>query len=439
MIKESDNARLTDITPGAAAGNVLRRYWQPVALLDELDERRPVVPVTLMGERLVLFRDERGGYGLLDRHCAHRGADLCFGRLEDGGLRCAFHGWLFDAQGNCLEQPAEPIGSRSFKHLKQRAYPCIESNGIVFAYLGSGDPPPLPAFDCFQAPRQYTFAFKGLIECNWLQAVEVGIDPAHASFLHRFFEDDPASDAYGKQFRAESGGGVPLTRILREFTRPTIATDAVDYGLRIVTTRDLNSQARHYRVTNLIFPNAIAIPMSEEMTITQWHVPIDNRACYWYAIFTSFGAPVDHDLMRRQRLELYELPEYRPRLNKSNNYGFDAEEQRTKTYTGMGTDINVHDQWAVESMGEIQDRTREHLGKSDVAIVKFRKMLESAMTASERGGDASAASRGGAAHAEPGGPIAVDLMGTPENDACWREFDEIRRGRAPWGHDRHSR
>ena len=133
------------------------------------------------------------------------------------------------------------------------------------------------------------------------------------------------------------------------------------------------------RVTNLIFPNAFIIPMSREMTISQWHVPIDDVKHYWYAIFTSFGAPVDKDEMRRQRLELYELPDYVPRKNKSNDYGFDAHEQEHATYTGMGADINVHDQWACESMGAIQDRTQEHLGTSDKAISAYRRLLRQAL------------------------------------------------------------
>ena len=129
------------------------------------------------------------------------------------------------------------------------------------------------------------------------------------------------------------------------------------------------------RVTNLMFPNAFIIPMSREMTISQWHVPIDDVKHYWYAIFTSFGAPVDKDEMRRQRLELYELPDYVPNKNKSNDYGFDPHEQEHETYTGMGADINVHDQWACESMGAIQDRTQEHLGTSDKAIAAYRRLL----------------------------------------------------------------
>ena len=149
--------------------------------------------------------------------------------------------------------------------------------------------------------------------------------------------------------------------------------------------REIGNGKAHVRVTNLIFPNAFIIPMSREMTISQWHVPIDDTKHYWYAIFTSFGAPVNKDEMRRQRLELYELPNYRPRKNKDNDYGFDPHEQEHDTYTGMGADINVHDQWACESMGAIQDRTQEHLGTSDKAIAAYRRLLRQALETNGKG------------------------------------------------------
>ena len=148
-----------------------------------------MVPVRLLGEDLVLFRNESGDLGLIGRHCPHRGADLCYGRLEDDGLRCPFHGWHFDRSGQCVEQPGEPEGSRMHENIQTKGYPVRELNGVIFAYLGPGEPPALPAFDCFAAPESHVFAFKGLWRCNWLQAMEVGIDPAHASFLHRFLED----------------------------------------------------------------------------------------------------------------------------------------------------------------------------------------------------------------------------------------------------------
>ncbi len=430
MISQELNDTITRTGPGTDAGAVLRRYWQPAALSDELEGPRPLVPVTLLGERLVLFRDNEGKLGLIDRHCPHRGADLCHGRLEDNGLRCPFHGWQFDRSGQCREQPGEPEGSRMHESIRTTSYPVEERNGIIFAYLGPGDPPPFPNFDCFRAPDTHVFAFKGLWECNWLQAMEVGIDPAHASFLHRFLKDEDPADSYGKQFRdaATADTDMPMTRLLREYTNPDITVEETDYGLRLIALRHLDDTQSHIRITNQIFPQAISIPMSREMIITQWHVPVDDEHCYWYSMFTSFTAPVDKDKMRAQRLKEHRLPDYAPLKNKRNNYGFDPEEQRTETYTGMGMDINVHDQWAVESPGPIFDRTKEHLGKTDVAIIKYRRMLRAAIAAVKDGKEDALPMRGDVDPTTIKGPISNDTIG---DKARWREVsatsDKARR------------
>lgn len=386
MLSAEQNDLITRTGPGTPAGRLMRQYWQPAALVDELKGNRPIKPVRLFGEDLVIFKDDTGRYGLVGRHCPHRGTDLAFGRLENGGLRCAFHGWLFDVNGKCLETPAEPDNSNLCANIKQKAYPVVEKSGILFAYLGEGEPPAFPHFDCFVAPDSHTFAFKGMIDCNWLQSLEVGIDPVHTSFLHRFFHDEDPTQSYGKMFRDHTkDADMPMTQIMREVTRPRIEVDETDYGFRIVTLRQISDASTHVRVTNLVFPNAFMIPMSREMTISQWHVPIDDTKHYWYAIFTSFGKAVDKDTMRNQRLELYQLPDYIPNRNKSNDYGFDPHEQESETYTGMGADINVHDQWACESMGAIQDRTQEHLGTSDKAIIAYRKLLRQSLEKSGKG------------------------------------------------------
>ena len=433
MMSQHQNDELTLVDPDQPAGRVLRQYWMPAALSDELATNRPVTPVTLLGESLVLFRDQSGAIGLIARHCPHRGADLCKGRLENNGLRCAFHGWHFDVTGQCVEQPAEPEGSTTHERIKTTAYPVIENNGIIWAYMGAGNPPDFPALDGFTAPVSHVFAFKGLWECNWLQALEVGIDPAHASFLHRFLQDEDARDSYGKQFRDTAvGTDMPMTQILREYPRPEIIAEDTDYGMRLLSLRRLNNGNTHVRVTNLVFPCAITIPMSREMTITQWHVPIDDNRCYWYSMFTSFGAPVDKKKMRAQRLAEHRLPDYAPLKNARNDYGYNAEEQDTLTYTGMGLDINVHDALAVESMGAIQDRRAEHLGKADVGIIAYRRKLRAAiaeMAADKSGempmgkGDVSAIK----------GPASIDTIapGDTWQDA-WRKADRARRAACPW-------
>lgn len=433
MLSAQQNDLITRIGPDTPAGALLRRYWQPAALVDELAINRPVKPIRLFGENLVLFRDEKGRYGLLDRQCPHRGADLAFGRLEDGGLRCSFHGWLFDVNGKCLDTPAEPVGSPLCANIRQTAYPVVERSGILWAYLGPGEPPAFPHLDCFIAPDSHVFAFKGLIECNWLQALEVGIDPSHTSFLHRFFEDEDPSKGYGKQFRDRTlDSDMPITRIMREYTRPQIEIEPTDYGMRLVTRRQINDAKAHIRVTNLLFPNAFIIPMSGEMTISQWHVPVDDTKNYWYAIFTSFGKPVDKAEMRRQRLELYELPDYVSRKNKRNDYGYDPHEQEHTTYTGMGADINVHDQWAVESQGAIQDRTREHLGQADRAITTYRRLLRDAIAGAGEGRKPlMVLDEGGAASIT--GPAAVDGVGPLDDwQGYWRAAEERRRRQSSW-------
>ena len=440
MISAEQNDFITRVGPGTPAGRLLRRYWQPVALSADLSGPRPVRPVQLMGQHFVLFRDESGQLGMLDRDCPHRGADLAFGRLENGGIRCAFHGWLFDRQGQCLETPAEPAGSKLCSRIRQSAYPVVERAGTVFAYIGEGEPPAFPEFDCFVAPDSHTFAFMGLFECNWLQALEVGIDPAHASYLHRFFEDADTAESYGKQFRgASADSDMPITKVLREFERPEISVVPTEYGLRLTALRELSEKNTHVRVTNVVFPQAFVIPMSAEMTISQWHVPIDDTKHYWYAIFTSFGAPVDKDEMRRQRLELYELPDYRPRKNKDNDYGFDPHEQEHDTYTGMGDDINVHDQWAVESQGPIQDRTREHLGTTDKGIIAYRRMLVKAIE-STLAGEGAPMLIDAAEAAAFAGPPSIDGIGeTGDTEGYWQSADRERRLKSDWASARLAR
>ena len=444
-MKAELNERITRIGPGTPCGQLMRHYWQPVALVDEFNPAldpamaiRPVKAVRLLGQDLVLFKNAQGEFGLLDRDCPHRGADLAFGRNEGDGLRCPFHGWKFDVQGQCIETPAEPTGSKLCQHVRQRNYPLVERSGVLFAWLGEGEAPPLPAIDALSAPGTHTFAFKGLWHCNWLQAFEVGIDPAHASFLHRFFVDESLDNTYGRQFRGASAGEVegqrmPMTRVMREFDQPEIQVDPQPFGMRLTALRRMSDALTHVRVTNAIFPHTFVIPLSETMTITQMHVPVDDTHTYWVAIFTSFAGPVDKDLMREQRLRHIQLPDYIPKSGRHNHWGFSPEEQISRTYLGMGEDdINVHDQWACESMGAIQDRTREHLGTSDKAIMANRRMLLQAIDEVQAGRLPLGMAQPAVA-AQRTGPDTVDGIAPTEGwPAWWREAVDAKRAGAPW-------
>ena len=439
MLSVADNERLTRTARGTGAGDLLRSYWQPVALVEELPDKRPAKPIRIMGDDFVLYRRAEGGYGLVGRACSHRGVDLAFGRVEDGGLRCLYHGWLYDHEGRCLEQPAEPPSSRFREKVAHPAHPVREINGIVFAYLGGGDPPELPAFDAFVAPDSHTFAFKGLWECNWLQGLEGGIDPSHVSFLHRFLEDDPR-DTYGQQFRESvDGTDIPLSKLVGDNFRPDIDVEVTDYGLRVFALRDLPEGQRHVRITNLLFPNTFVIPFGNQMAIAQWHVPIDDRHHYWYMIMYDLVDETDKEALRAQRLEGVTLPDYRPVRNRSNNWGFDPVEQATSTYTGMGLDINVHDQWAVESMGRVQDRTKERLGVSDRAVTANRRMLLRAIDDHAAGKVTPGMATGEAGARALTGPLAVDMI-APASDwqDRWRGREARRRSASPWAAGSHA-
>ena len=439
MLSREDNGRLTQTGPEAPAGRLLRAYWQPAALVSEMPAERPVKAVRLMGEDLVLFkRDGDREWGLVSRYCAHRGVDLSYGRLEDGGLRCLYHGWLYGADGQCLEQPAEPPHSRFFQKVKIASYPCAERNGIIFTYMGGGDPPPFPDYDCFVAPDEYTFAFKGLWDCNWLQGVEGGIDPSHVSFLHRFLDEDPR-DVYGQQFREEvEGTGKSTAEIVGEAYRPDIEVESAPHGLRVFALRALDDDTRHLRVTNLMFPNAFVVPFGGDRVFCQWHVPIDDDRHFWYMIFYDFKDQTDKETLLSQRLENVTLPDYRPTRNRDNNWGFDASEQQSLTYTGMGLDINVHDQWAVESMGHIQDRTVERLGVSDRAVTSNRRLLLRTIADHEAGKPLPGLPLDKeSAHALQG-PLAIDTVTPAENwQEAWREREAARRAESPWAASSH--
>ncbi len=481
-MNHEQNTHLTQVGPGTPGGLLQRRFWQPVALAEEFDpllapdmgsasQPRLIKAVRALGQDFVLVKNHDGSWALLDRDCPHRGANLAFARYETihsqidsnprciaGGImqispqktaiRCPFHGWAFQTSGagagQCVETPAEPESSTLCTKIKQRSYPVNEKAGVIWAWLGDGTPEPMPELDCFHAPASHSFAFKGLWHANWLQCFEVGMDPAHPSFLHRFLQDadlqETGSNAGGKQFRSAAAGDVdgerwPMTRVMRELHRPKLTAQAVQsdtlQGIRITALRALSEQTTHVRVTQAIFPHIFVIPLSETLTITQWHLPVDDGHTYWFSVFTSFEAPVDQAAMRSQRLPYTTLPSYTPKAGAHNAWGFSPQEQMTRTFLGMGEDdINVHDQWAVESMGGRQDRTREHLGTSDKIIALYRRWLTRAIDAAAAG-QAPPALPAPQPLSEP--PGTVDGFAPIKTwESWWREQIAAKRSKAEW-------
>jgi phenylpropionate dioxygenase-like ring-hydroxylating dioxygenase large terminal subunit len=380
LLTQEENLRLTQTGPSTPGGALMRRYWQPAALSEEVPVGGAPLPVRLLGENLVLFRDEQGRPGLLGLHCPHRGADLSYGRLEDGGLRCLYHGWLFDVTGQCLEQPGEPAGSTFCQRVRHTAYPCLEVAGVIFAYLGPGEPPLLPAYELFTVPESYRFApTKSFHDCNYLQANEGNIDPVHLAFLHRL-----RPGARGA--RPAPGSDKSADLLLLGDVRPTVEIEETDYGLRIYAVRQTDADAVYVRITNFVMPNLCAIAGSTGQDGYQidWHVPIDDT-CHWkYTMGFRHSAPVERDARLRGDAI---AAGYRRVRHAGNRYGQDRTQMGAESFAGMGTNFLDHDAFAVESQGPIQDRTHERLGTTDRAVSLARQMLLRAIRDVEVGAD----------------------------------------------------
>lgn len=383
MLSCEDNELLARTGPGTPGGNLMRRYWQPVALVEELPTSGAPLPVRVMSEDLVLFRDDSGELGLLGLHCSHRRADLSYGRVENGGLRCLYHGWLFDRHGRCLEQPCEPPGKRFCDKVRHPAYPCQERAGIIFAYLGPGEPPLLPAYEPLMAPADHVLVTKIFHECNYFQANEGNLDPSHVSYLHRQANVPPNL----KRPVQGTTGKLPLALYEADMA-PEIEAEETDYGVRIFSTRTTEEGRIFFRVTNFILPNKATIPgpMSGDGYNLYWHVPIDDTHHWRYDIVFRRSAPMEEKDIQRNQEILDELgPDYRPLRNKANRYLQDRESMKTWSFSGMGRIFNVQDTAIVEGSGAIVDRTKEFLGPSDRAIIAARRQLLRAIRDLESG------------------------------------------------------
>ena len=373
MTTREENALLTATGPGTPGGELMRRYWHPIALSSELPPGGAPQPIRLLSEDLVLFRDDKGRAGLLGILCSHRCADLSYGRVEDGGLRCLYHGWLFDVAGRCLEQPAEPPESKYKDEIRHLSYPVAERAGMIFAYMGQSEPPLLPDYEFLRATGDHLFLQKTILDCNYLQSLEGDIDPSHLSYLHKPIKRIDTRNVPGSQKSAD--------QYYREDGRPKLEAERTDYGVRIFSVRNSGEQGKYVRITNFILPNKAAIIGNEgrvgEGYSVHWHVPIDDETHYRFDFIFNRVRPVARD---RYEAEIaHEVRDHRYIRNKSNRYRQDREKQKTENYTGMGTYFPVHDAFATETPGAIHKRENEHLGVSDTCIVIARRQLLNAI------------------------------------------------------------
>ncbi len=384
MLTKEENDLVTQTGPGTPCGRLLRSYWQPAALSEELPPGAPPLPLRLFSEDLVMFRDEDGRIGLLDLHCSHRATDLSYGRIEDGGLRCVYHGWLYDVNGKCLQTPAEPPGSHLKEFVRHKAYPCLEKGGIIFTYMGEGEPPLLPNYEVLSAPDENRFVTKHFHECNYLQGLEGSQDGTHVRFLHRFLRTDTGAKQLEDHPKA-LGKGEDAS-----FREPppdeyfgVVRVEENDFSVWAYLGSGVGGP--EYTFPSLCLTNGGAQSAGDGYLI-YWRVPIDDTHNWLFAMSFKRSGPIPED-HRYKRSWSMMTPDYHFIRNQRNRYLQDREEQKTSTFTGMGSVFVVQDALANETQGPIQDRTKEMLGVPDMSIAAWRRMLLRAIRTMQEGGD----------------------------------------------------
>jgi len=381
MLSAADNKLLTETGPGTPMGSLLRRYWIPVLMSEELPfPGCPPVRVKVMGEELLAVWSKDKRYALMDEHCAHRGASLFFGRNEgvdsrDGtcGLRCVYHGWKYDLDGNCIDMPNEPAASRFKQHIKLTTYPAKMRGDVLWAYLGpEGTAPDLPELEWAMVPEANRFVAKRMQYTNFVQAMEGGIDSSHVSFLHSDIRVwNPSWD--------EVRSGTMIDNVFSD-SAPRFFIEPTDYGMLIGARRELDGGRHYWRITQWLLPWYTMIAQDGDGPIVaQAWVPIDDETSWTWSIRYH----PERALTKRETesfrssgsINAKVLPgTYIPIQNAENDYLINRTLQRTVSFTGI-EGIAMQDAAMQESMGRIVDRSIEHLGSSDAAVIAARRRL----------------------------------------------------------------
>lgn len=384
MISQDENELLCRTGPGTPMGDLFRRFWLPVALSRELPKPDcPPVRLRILSEDLIAFRDTNGKVGLLARYCPHRGASLFFGRNEEGGLRCVYHGWKFDVNGACLDMPNE-LAECTFKHtIRQPAYPTREVGGVIWGYMGPpATMPELPQLEWTLVPQSHVYVHKRFQHCNYLQNVEGEVDSSHVSFLHREFRPE--------KFEAAVAGQVLLARA--KDSAPKFLVEETEYGLAIGARRNWDSNHYYWRLTQFLMPSFTLIPSEAGSPINfTAAVPVDDTNMVGFTAAWLPDRPMNDDDIRTIESWAGAYAEvdpntFEPVANRANDYLIDREKQRNENFTGMRgireEDIAVQeDQFG----GAITDRTKEHLGTSDAGVITLRRHLLKAVRNLQRG------------------------------------------------------
>jgi len=380
MLTKDDNDLLCSTHAGTPMGELFRRFWLPALVPTELPTAdSDPIRFRILGEDLIAFRDSNGQVGFLAQHCPHRGASLFFGRNEEAGLRCVYHGWKFDTSGQCIDMPSEPPESDFRDRLRIKTYPTCEVGGMIWIYMGPPDKQPdhPPEMPFTLVPEDERRGLKFLVEANWLQCLEGELDTAHVSFLHQTFGDDGT----GIQQLVRSDG-------YENDRHPRLFALDTDYGFVYGGRRAQAAGNFYWRVTQLLLPFTALIPSASGYTggATMW-MPIDDNHCWRYLVGGSRTFTDDRSTPappRRPALPTetgtFRFPDGKEidtrlaKFRRDNRYGMDREKQRTLSYTGIPF-IPTQDQAMTEGMGYVCDRSEEHLGSSDVAIIHMRRTM----------------------------------------------------------------
>src|SRR5918995_3287029 len=350
MISQEQNDALTKTGPGTIMGALFRRYWIPAVHDWELPEPDCApVRVKLLGERLLAFRDTEGKYGLIDEFCAHRGVSLWFGRNEENGLRCPYHGWKYDVTGQCIDVPSEAPESGFCQKIKLKSYPLVKRGPVLWTYMGPPEKqPPLPEWEFATVASNQAFVSKRLQECNWLQAMEGGIDSSHVSFLHR---GDLGHDPL---FKGAKGNEYNLKDM-----RPVFEVVESEGGLYIGARRNAENGKYYWRITPWVMPCFTMVPPRGDHPIHgHFWVPIDDENCWAYSFdyhpVRALTAEERQAMIDGHGVHSENIPgTYRPVANMDNDYLINREKQRTGEWFSGIEGIAIQDSSLQESMGPI--------------------------------------------------------------------------------------
>ncbi|MDH6261812.1 Rieske 2Fe-2S domain-containing protein [Bradyrhizobium sp. BR13661] len=385
MLSKQDNELLCRVGPGTPMGELMREYWIPACASNELKPDGPPMRLLLLNEKLLAFRDTNGRVGIVDHQCAHRCASLFFGRNEGNGIRCVYHGWKFDVNGNCLDMPNVPPGHSFADRVKIKAYKTFEHNGLVWVYMGKREKAPiLPSLEPMFLPTDEVEVGFVQRDCNWLQGLEGEIDTSHYAFLHlgSVKEDDVAPDS--------------MHKFALRNRAPEYYTAETEWGTMYAAHRPAEAGELFMRYAHFLFPFFTMVPdgsFDDHIVFNAWVPMDDEHTMATYVVWKKRTLALRElkDGRPIPGLEQYNTVPYlpnsadwygrfRPELNASNDYKINREAQRTSSYSGLPS-LGIQDQAIIESMGPIVDRSKEHLALSDRMISVTRRRLLSAVKA----------------------------------------------------------